>query len=74
MAVAEQILQRVQRLPSPLQTEVLHYVEYLLTKVEEENWEGERQDWSNLSLSLAMRGMEDEDADYDESDLKESFS
>jgi hypothetical protein len=33
----------------------------------------EQQDWSSLSLSSAMRGMEDEPISYSLSDLKVTF-
>jgi hypothetical protein len=54
----------------PQQGEVLNFVEYLQAKAEKH----ERKDWSNLSLSSAMRGMEDEQTPYSLADLKESFS
>ncbi len=75
MAVAERITQRVQRLPEQLQAEVLDFVEYLLIKTERESAAEEGREWSRLSLSLAMRDMEDEEAsEYSIADLKESFS
>ena len=75
MAVTERITQRVQRLPEPLQAEVLDFVEYLLTKTGQETAKKEDREWSQLSLSFAMRDMDDEDADeYTVADLKESFS
>jgi len=76
MIVTERIYQYVQKLPESLQTEALDFVEYLLLKVERATTH--QQDelaWSNLSLTLAMRGMEDEDTpDYTSADLKEVFS
>lgn len=56
MVVVERIQRYLQRLPPPLQTEVLDFIEYLLVKAERE----ERTEWSNLSLAHAMRGMENE--------------
>ncbi|MGB9724086.1 MAG: DUF2281 domain-containing protein [Chloroflexia bacterium] len=56
MVVVERIQRYLQRLPPPLQTEVLDFIEYLLVKAERE----ERTEWSNLSLANAMRGMENE--------------
>jgi hypothetical protein len=74
MAVSEKIRQSVERLPERLQAEVLDFVEYLLAKAERESTAQEKRDWSNLSLSFAMRGMEDEDGpEYAVSDLKETF-
>lgn len=75
MAVTEKINQSVHRLPERLQTEVLDFVEYLLTKSERETQARDEGEWTHLSLSLAMRGVEDEEeTDYSFSDLKESFS
>ncbi len=70
MKVAEIILQHIERLPEPLQEEVLDFVEYL----EHKQFEGQR-DWSVLSLGSAMQGMENEDVPpYSLNDLKEAFS
>jgi hypothetical protein len=59
MIITERIQQCVQRLPASFQ-EVLDFVEYLLAKAEREAVRQEEKDWSDLSLSFAMRG-EDED-------------
>jgi hypothetical protein len=54
---------------------VLDFVEYLLAKAEREAIRREERAWSDLSLSSAMRGMEDEDTPaYTLSDLKAEFS
>lgn len=75
MLVAERIYQCVQKLPASLQVEVLDFVEYLLSKLERETAQPSELDWSNLSLTLAMRGMEDEDTPtYTTDDLREVFS
>ena len=75
MALAEKIQHYVQRLPASFQVEVLDFVEYLLAKAEREGVRQEERAWSNLSLSFAMRGMEDEDTPtYTTSDLKVVFS
>jgi len=75
MPVAERIHQQVQRLPKQLQREVLHFIEYLLTKAERERAAQNRDEEAGLSLALAMQGMEEEDTpDYSLSDLKEIFS
>ena len=75
MAVAERIHQYVQRLPERFQAEVLDFVEYLLAKAERERMVQDEKEWSDLSLSLAMRGMEEEEGpDYSAADLKETFS
>ena len=63
-------------MPDPIPTipAVLDFVEYLELKVgRHQNIQDER-DWSTLSLSYAMRGMEDEQTSYSPNDLKEIFS
>jgi hypothetical protein len=75
MVVVEKIQQYVERLPATFQAEVLDFVEYLLAKAEREAVRQEERAWSDLSLSCAMRGMEDEDMPtYVMSDLKVEFS
>jgi hypothetical protein len=71
MALIEKIQSYVQRLPTPVQAEVLDFVEFLLSKSEHR----EERDWSGVSLASAMRGMEDEDTSlYTLSDLKVVFA
>ncbi|MBW2011994.1 MAG: DUF2281 domain-containing protein [Deltaproteobacteria bacterium] len=70
MSLLETIIQHVQDLPKLEQAEVLNFVEYLQAKVKKQ----ENKDWLNLSLSSAMRGLEDEQTPYSIEDLKESFS
>jgi hypothetical protein len=75
MLLSERIQQCVQRLPASFQAEVLDFVEYLAAKAEREAVMQEKRSWSSLSLSFAMRGMEDEDTSiYTPSDLKVVFS
>ena len=75
MIVAERIYQSVLQLPEPLQAEVLSFAEYLLMKAQRIATPGDENAWSNLSLTLAMRGMEDESTpNYTVADLKEQFS
>ena len=74
MTLPEKIIQHLQKLPESVQAEVLDFVEYLELKVGgHQNFQDER-DWSTLSLSYAMRGMEDEQTSYSANDLKEVFS
>ena len=71
MAIAEKIQQHIQKLPASFQAEVLDFVEYLLAKVNRH----ENEDWSDLSLVLAMRGMEHEATPlYTSADLKVVFA
>ena len=75
MVVAERIQQHVQRLPVSLQVEVLDFVKYLLSKWERETAQESELAETDLSLRLAMRGMEDEETStYTADDLKVVFS
>ena len=75
MVVAERIHQYVQKLPASLQVEVLDFIEYLLSKLEREADEQGELSWPALSLTLAMRRMEDEEMPaYTTADLKVVFS
>jgi hypothetical protein len=69
MTLDEKIYQYVQKLPRSLREELLDYVEYLVMKAEQQ----EQQEWQSLSLSSAMRDIEDESVSYNLSDLRESF-
>ncbi len=69
MTLDEKIQQYVQKLPRSFQEELLVFVEYLVMKAEQQ----ENQDWGSLSLSAAMRDMEDESVSYSLSDVRESF-
>ncbi len=75
MTITEKIQQQVQKLPTALQAEALDFVEYLLAKTEQETGRQEDDEWSDLSLTFAMRGMEHEDTPaYTTADLKVIFS
>jgi hypothetical protein len=76
MSVTEKINERVQQLPERTQAEVLDFVEYLLAKAERQQARREEQAWSRTSLSLAMRGMEEDDdgPEYTAENLEERFS
>jgi len=75
MLLSERIQQYVQRLPTSLQTEVLNFAEYLADKTERETIRQEDKSWSSMSLSFAMRGIEDEETPtYTTSDLTVVFS
>jgi hypothetical protein len=75
MAISERIQERLRRLPESSQNEVMDFVEYLLTRSERDADRHDRRDWSHLSLSCAMRGMEGEAGpEYSVSDLKIVFS
>jgi len=75
MVVAERIQQYVQKLPASVQVEVLDFVEHLFSKLERETAQPSELAWSDLSLTQAMRGMEDEDMPtYTVADLTVVFS
>ena len=74
MIITEKIQEYVQRLPAPLQSEVLDFIEYLLSKTERDIQRREFESWSDLSLTSAMRGMENEETpSYTLADLKTLF-
>ena len=69
MKTAEVIYQKVKALPESSQGEVLDFVEYLTHKLRRED-----ATWSEMSLSNALRGMENDVwPDYDEKALKEHW-
>jgi hypothetical protein len=75
MAITDKIQEGVQQLPTALQAEVLDFVQFLLVKTKRSSQEDEEGLWSDVSLSSAMRGMEDEDLpQYTIADLKVIFS
>jgi len=69
MTLDEKIHQYIQKLPHSFQEELLDFVQYLLMKAEQQ----EKQDWASLSISSAMRDIEDESILYSLSDLKVVF-
>ncbi|MGR3301140.1 MAG: DUF2281 domain-containing protein [Candidatus Scalindua sp.] len=69
MSLTERINLNVKKLPESKQMEVLDFVEYLRSRAEKEEY----KEWNDLSLTSAMRGMEDEQSYYSINDLKESF-
>jgi len=70
MTLDEKIQLYAKKLPLSFQEELLDFVEYLLMKAEQQ----EKQEWTSLSLSSAMRGMEDEPNLYNTSDIKVAFA
>ena len=70
MTLDEKIYRYAQKLPHSFQEELFDFVQYLLMKAEQQ----EKQDWASLSLSSAMRDMEDEPALYSISDIRVVFA
>ncbi|HOE76816.1 MAG TPA: DUF2281 domain-containing protein [Rectinema sp.] len=64
MNLGEKIIRYIQELPESKKAEVLDFVEYLRNRTEERNW-------SEFSLSSAMKGMENDDSIYSLKDIKE---
>lgn len=80
MIVADKIHQHVTTMPTPLQAEVLNFVEFLLHKAKHHHKQtydmAEIDDitWSTVSLEMALRDMVDDDEPtYTLNDLKEKF-
>ena len=79
MGYAELIHQRLQTLPQEKQAEVYDFVEFIATRVHVTEAAAERhvewtdQEFSRLSLTHAMRGLENDPVDYQLTDLKERW-
>ena len=74
MATADQVSQQISQLPEAFQKEALDFIEFLTKKAKQENSREEDLEWFNLSVTSAMRDVEDGDGPvYDESDLKEKW-
>ncbi|MDQ8209734.1 hypothetical protein QEH52_19605 [Coraliomargarita sp. SDUM461003] len=67
MSTAEQIIHEIASLRPEKQTEVLEFVEFL----KEKERRHEENSLQKSSLASAMRGMEEEDCLYSESDIIE---
>jgi len=74
MSTVEKINVHVQQLPESFQIEVLNFVEFLTSKLNDKDSRQAEVLWSQFSIAQAMRGLEDENVPaYDESDLKEKW-
>lgn len=74
MNTIKKIEQQIQKLPEPSQKKVLEFIDTLLAKPSSRNTRQDDSDWYDFSLTMAMRGMEEETASYSELDLKEKWS
>jgi hypothetical protein len=70
MTLEEKIHQYAQKLPHSFQEELFDFAQYLLRKAEQQ----EKQNWASLSLTSAMRDIENEPVIYSLSDLREVFA
>ncbi|RJP19499.1 MAG: hypothetical protein C4527_26690 [Candidatus Omnitrophota bacterium] len=74
MTTAEKIHQKVNQLPIFFQEQVLDFVEVLVNKTELEKGRQEELEWSKISISSLFNEIEnDEEQEYDESDLIEKW-
>lgn len=75
MKTIDKIAQRIKGLPEESQREVLHFVEFLLSKSGEFEEGMDARSWNQFSLEQAMQDLDDDDLpDYHEADLKEKYS
>jgi hypothetical protein len=70
MTLDEKIFRDAQKLPYSFQEELFDFVQYLLMKAEQQ----EKQNWASLSLSSALRDMENEPILYRMSDIQVIFA
>ncbi len=74
MIVSEKINQKLEKLPTAIQLEILDFVEFVAQKAERQNSEIEDAQWAEFSLGQAMKGLEDEESpEYTEADLVEKW-
>ncbi|MCC6500338.1 MAG: hypothetical protein IT313_08745 [Anaerolineales bacterium] len=59
----------IEKLPASYQETVVDFLAFLLDKAERE----QDVEWSNISLTYAMRDMEDDPSEYSVSDLKVTY-
>lgn len=72
--IFEQIVTGIQTFPIQMQVEVLDFIGYLKSKLAIEQARMEEVEWSNLSLTNAVKDIDDEnEEEYSESDLKEKW-
>ncbi len=74
--ITEQLIQQqLHALPAGYHEELLDFMSFLQIKAERDRMTQEENDnWLGLSLSAAMRGMEDEEAIYAPADVRIYFT
>ena len=70
MSIEKKIIQYIHELPEHEKAEVLDFIDFLKTRDQRKAV----KEWTDFSISSAIRGMEAEDTPYSLDDLKESFS
>jgi len=68
MSTAELIYEKAKALPEPLQTEALHYVDYLLAR--REDGDDEAAEWARFSAQQFNRAYGDNEPEYTVDDLR----
>ena len=63
MSTAEMLFEKAKHLPENLQTEALHFIDFLLTRRAAEK---EHKEWSQFSATQLARQYSPEDAIYDD--------
>jgi hypothetical protein len=72
--IFKQIVNGIQTFPYQMQVEVLDFIGYLKSKLAIEQARMEEVEWSHLSLTNAVKDIEDEkEEEYSEADLKEKW-
>ena len=69
MSIEKRIIQYIHELPEHEKAEVLDFIDFLKTRDQRKAV----KEWTDFSISSAMRGMEAEVTPYSLDDLKESF-
>lgn len=69
MVMNQTIQNYIEKLPASYQEAVVDFLAFLLAKAERE----QDAEWSNISLTYAMRDMEDEPSEYTVADLKVAY-
>ncbi len=69
MTLDEKIYRYAQELPYSFQEELYDFVQYLMTKAEQQ----EKKSWNSFSLSSALRDTENEPSLYSISDIRVKF-
>ncbi len=68
MSLTQRIVRKLEKMPEAIQSEVLDFIDFIDSR------KGADSDWKDLSISSAMRGMENEPSpEYTARDLKEKF-
>jgi hypothetical protein len=73
MSLPERITDRLKRLPEPVQSEVLDFVEFLEAKQERAADARADEHWARFSLAQALRDSDEEEELYSLDDLRVRF-